>query len=149
MNTQSHPTANSQHEVDIHELHLISDEKCTVRVCTPPNAHEPTGEYILSLAGERGIKRSPLSTEVIQRSALLAMVKEAALLLTEGVAQRAGDIDVVLVNGYGFPAWVGGPVHWACSQPRSSLEQELGELTAASGFGAVRATSAMLDRLLD
>ena len=105
---------------------------------------------IIERAGaERGIERSPLSAEVIQRRALLAMVNEAALLFAEGVAHRAGDIDVVLVNGYGFPAWVGGPVHWARSQPRSSLEQELDQLTAASGFGAVRATSAMLDRLLD
>ena len=63
------------------------------------------------------------------------MVNEAALLFSEGVAHRAGDIDVVLVNGYGFPSWVGGPVHWARSQPRSSLEQELDQLTAASGFG--------------
>ncbi|MDZ4173111.1 MAG: 3-hydroxyacyl-CoA dehydrogenase NAD-binding domain-containing protein [Hydrogenophaga sp.] len=105
---------------------------------------------IIERAGvERGIKRSPLSAEVIQRRALLAMVNEAALLFAEGVAHRAGDIDVVLVNGYGFPAWVGGPVHWARTQPRSRLELELDQLTAASGFGAVRATPAMLNRLLD
>jgi 3-hydroxyacyl-CoA dehydrogenase len=105
---------------------------------------------IIERAGaERGIERSPLSAEVIQRRALLAMVNEAALLFAEGVAHRAGDIDVVLVNGYGFPAWVGGPVHWARSQPRSSLELELDHLTESSGFGAVRATPDMLSRLLD
>jgi 3-hydroxyacyl-CoA dehydrogenase len=98
---------------------------------------------------ERGIKRSPLSAEVIQRRALLAMVNEAALLYAEGVAHRPGDIDVVLVNGYGFPAWVGGPVHWARSQKRSGLEQELDRLMASNGFGAVRATTEMLSRLLD
>lgn len=58
MNTHSQPTDNNQHELgthavptSVHELHLISDEQCTVRVCAPPNAHEPRGEDILSLAG--------------------------------------------------------------------------------------------------
>ncbi|GAO73426.1 multiubiquitin domain-containing protein [Comamonas sp. E6] len=51
MNTQNQPTVNSQHEVGTHELHLISDEQCIVRVCTPPNAHEALGKHILSLVG--------------------------------------------------------------------------------------------------
>lgn len=98
---------------------------------------------------ERGIERSPLSAEVIQRRALLAMVNESALLYAEGVAHRPGDIDVVLVNGYGFPAWVGGPVHWARTQKHSDMEQELDRLMESNGFGAVRATTEMLSRLLD
>jgi hypothetical protein len=58
MNTHSQPAANSQHEIAtqagpsfVHELHLIIDEQCTVHVCAPPNAFEPIGEDILSLAG--------------------------------------------------------------------------------------------------
>ena len=114
-----------------------------------PTTDDVVHGIIVQAAAERGIERSTLTPDAIQRRALLAMVNEAALLFSEGVAHRAGDIDVVLVNGYGFPAWVGGPVHWARTQPRVQLEQELDQLTAASGFGAVRATSAMLDRLLD
>ena len=63
------------------------------------------------------------------------MVNEAALLLAEGVAQRASDIDVVLVQGYGFPRWAGGPVFWARQQDRACLEQDLQQLAASSGFG--------------
>jgi 3-hydroxyacyl-CoA dehydrogenase len=114
-----------------------------------PTTDDVVRGIIERAAADRGIERSTLTPDVVQRRALLAMVNEAALLFSEGVAHRAGDIDVVLVNGYGFPSWVGGPVHWARTQPRASLEQELDQLTAASGFGAVRATSAMLDRLLD
>jgi 3-hydroxyacyl-CoA dehydrogenase len=44
-----------------------------------------------------------LTPEEIQRRALLALVNETALLFAEGVASRSGDIDVVLVQGYGFP----------------------------------------------
>ncbi|WP_114968348.1 3-hydroxyacyl-CoA dehydrogenase NAD-binding domain-containing protein [Rhodoferax ferrireducens] len=105
---------------------------------------------IIERAGiARGITRAPLQAEVIQRRAMLAMVNEAALLFAEGVAHRAGDIDVVLVNGYGLPAWVGGPIHWARSQTRSSLAHELDQLIESNGFGAVRATPHMLSSLLD
>jgi 3-hydroxyacyl-CoA dehydrogenase len=113
-----------------------------------PATDEVVRGVIAQASAARGIERSPLSAETIQRRALLAMVNEAALLFSEGVAHRAGDIDVVLVNGYGFPSWVGGPVHWARTQPRDLLEQELDRLVAANGFGAVRATPAMLDHLL-
>ena len=58
MNTDSQSATSSQHEIDthaaasaVHEIHLISDEQCTVRVCTSPNAHEVLGEHILSLVG--------------------------------------------------------------------------------------------------
>ena len=114
-----------------------------------PATDEVVREVIVQAAAARGIERAPLKADEIQRRALLAMVNEAALLFSEGVAHRAGDIDVVLVNGYGFPSWMGGPVHWARTQPRALLEQALDQLIAANGFGSVRATPAMLDRLLD
>ena len=97
---------------------------------------------------ERGITPRTLDPVSIQRRALLAMVNEAALLLSENVAARAGDIDVVMVQGYGFPRWLGGPVFWAHQQDRSILDKELDRLIAESGFGAVRSSSAMVDALL-
>ena len=114
-----------------------------------PVTDEVVKAIIERAAAAGGITRAPLPTEAIQRRALLAMANEAALLFAEGVAHRPGDIDVVLVNGYGFPAWVGGPVHWARSQTRSSLEEELDRLIESNGFGAVRATSTKLSSLLD
>ncbi|KJS64923.1 MAG: 3-hydroxyacyl-CoA dehydrogenase [Comamonadaceae bacterium BICA1-1] len=83
----------------------------------------------------RGITRQPLSAHQICRLALLAMVNEAALLLAEGVAARASDIDVVLVQGYGFPRWEGGPVFWARQQDRAALERDLQTLAQSAGFG--------------
>ena len=41
------------------------------------------------------------------------MINEGARILEEGIAQRPGDIDVIWVYGYGFPAWRGGPMHYA------------------------------------
>ncbi|HMS27849.1 MAG TPA: 3-hydroxyacyl-CoA dehydrogenase NAD-binding domain-containing protein [Burkholderiaceae bacterium] len=87
----------------------------------------------------RGIERRSLSVEEIQRRALMAMVNEAALLLQEGVAQRASDIDVVLAQGYGFPRWEGGPVFWARQQDPAVLKSEQDQLAKSVGFGFVRA----------
>ncbi len=83
----------------------------------------------------RGITRQPLSADQITRRALLAMVNEAALLFAEGVAARASDIDVVLVQGYGFPRWEGGPVFWARQQDSAALERDLQTLAQEAGFG--------------
>ena len=86
-------------------------------------------------SASRGIARKSLPPEVIQRRALLAMVNEAALLLAEGVAARASDVDVVLVQGYGFARWQGGPVFWARQQERAALQAEMQELATQSGWG--------------
>jgi 3-hydroxyacyl-CoA dehydrogenase len=93
----------------------------------------------------RGIQRRTLPAEEIQRRALLAMANEAALLLAEGVAARPSDVDVVLVQGYGFPRWEGGPVFWARRQDRARLEMELQALAREAGHGFVVGD---LDRLL-
>lgn len=89
-------------------------------------------------SAQRDITRRILSAE-IQRRALLAMVNEAALLLAGGVASRASDIDVVLVQGYGFPRWEGGPVFWARQQDRATLEKDLQALAREAGHGFVQA----------
>ena len=86
--------------------------------------------------GHRPRATSP--TRRSSRRALLAMVNEAALLLGEGVAQRATDVDVVLVNGYGFPRWEGGPVFWARDRGEQALQADLDWLAEVSGPGFVR-----------
>jgi 3-hydroxyacyl-CoA dehydrogenase len=54
-----------------------------------------------------------ISDEEIVQRCLLALINEGAALLNEGIALRAGDIDTVWINGYGFPRWKGGPMHHA------------------------------------
>lgn len=57
-------------------------------------------------------QRKPTAQE-IQERCLYAMINEGALLLEEGIALRAGDIDVVYTAGYGFPRYRGGPMFYA------------------------------------
>ena len=99
---------------------------------------------IAQASQHRGLTRHPLSAAQIQRRAMLAMVNEAALLLAEGVASRASDIDVVLVQGYGFPRWEGGPVFWARQQERAALENDMKTLASEAGHGFVLADLSIL-----
>jgi 3-hydroxyacyl-CoA dehydrogenase len=85
----------------------------------------------------KGIVARRLDDDEICRRALLALVNESALLLAEGVAERATDVDVALVNGYGFPRWEGGPVFRA-RERGDALGADLDWLAAVSGPGFVR-----------
>lgn len=98
-----------------------------------------TRDIIEAASKAKGITRRAFTREEIQRRALAALVNEAGLLLTEGIAQRASDIDVVLVNGYGFPGHRGGPLFWAAHQPRAEIEAAIGEIERAGGLGFRRA----------
>ncbi len=64
-----------------------------------------------------------------------AMVNEGARVLAEGIAARPSDIDVVLVHGYGFPAWRGGPMHAADAVGLPEMVRRVEALHAAHGFG--------------
>ena len=94
---------------------------------------------IEAASAKRGLQRRQLSTQEIQQRALLTMVNEAAALLAEGVAARASDIDVVLVQGYGFARWQGGPVFWARQQQPTELQAGMLSLAEHSGWGFVPA----------
>ncbi len=64
-------------------------------------------------AQDSGIERRDISAQEILERCLYAVVNEGARVLEEGIALRAGDVDLVWINGYGFPSWRGGPMFWA------------------------------------
>ncbi len=76
--------------------------------------HDPAiDELIFWHSADLGIKRRQLSdVEIIERC-IFAMINEGARLLAAGIAYRPVDIDIICVNGYGFPAERGGPMHYA------------------------------------
>ena len=80
------------------------------RAPNPAPENETTYEKISS---ENGFTRREISDEEIVDRCILALINEGSDILSEGVAQRAADIDVVYINGYGFPVWRGGPMHHA------------------------------------
>jgi 3-hydroxyacyl-CoA dehydrogenase len=78
-----------------------------------PNPAPENEEVYEKISSENGFTRREISDQEITDRCILALINEGADILSEGVAQRAADIDVVYINGYGFPIWRGGPMHHA------------------------------------
>jgi 3-hydroxyacyl-CoA dehydrogenase len=83
----------------------------------------------------KGLSRRSMTPPEIVHRALTAMVNEAALLLAEGIAERPSDVDLVMVNGYGFPAKEGGPLFWASYQPHAVMQGWLDTVAGSVGHG--------------
>jgi 3-hydroxyacyl-CoA dehydrogenase len=90
---------------------------------------------IEQVAAEQGVKRRAITDEEIIERAQYALINEGAKILEEGIALRAVDIDIIYINGYGYPAWRGGPMWYADTvglkkvyERVSQFHQEHGEL---------------------
>jgi 3-hydroxyacyl-CoA dehydrogenase len=70
-------------------------------------------ELIHTTAAEAGIPRREFTDRDIVERCIYALVNEGARVVEDGAARRASDIDVIYANGYGFPAWRGGPMFYA------------------------------------
>jgi 3-hydroxyacyl-CoA dehydrogenase len=67
----------------------------------------------MQYAAEAGIiQRIATSEEIVERC-VYALINEGARILEDGIALRSVDIDIVYLNGYGFPSWRGGPMKFA------------------------------------
>ena len=69
-------------------------------------------ELITSFAQEKQIKRRSISKEEIIERCLYPMINEGFKILEEGMAIRASDIDIIWINGYGWPVYEGGPMFY-------------------------------------
>jgi 3-hydroxyacyl-CoA dehydrogenase len=70
-------------------------------------------ELVLQVSAENGFARREVGDQEILERCMYPLVNEGAKILEEGLAQRASDIDVVWMYGYGFPRYRGGPMFWA------------------------------------
>ena len=97
-------------------------------------SHDPeTARMIEQAAREAGIERRAIPREEIVDRCILALVNEGAQVLGEGVALRAADIDTVYLNGYGFPAWRGGPMFYADTAGLGAVLARIEEFRARHG----------------
>jgi 3-hydroxyacyl-CoA dehydrogenase len=78
-----------------------------------PSPSTVVQQIIEDFAAKHGVERRAITDEEIVERTLYTMVNEGAKILEEGIAQRASDIDVVWVYGYGWPVYRGGPMFWA------------------------------------
>ena len=78
-----------------------------------PSPDPEVAALIEKTARDAGIERRQISSSEIVDRCIYALVNEGARILEEGIAQRAVDIDITYIYGYGFPAWRGGPMFYA------------------------------------
>lgn len=90
-------------------------------------------EVIREQAAKHGVQRRAFDDDEIVERLVLALVNEGARLLEEGIAQRSGDIDAVYCNGYGFPAFRGGPMYYADQMGLDPLSRRLKHLSERHG----------------
>jgi 3-hydroxyacyl-CoA dehydrogenase len=101
---------------------------------------------IEGVSRDLSIRRRQIPDEEILDRLLHPLVNEGAKILDEGIALRAGDIDVVYVNGYGFPAWRGGPMYWAEQAGLKRVVETMQRL--APSHGARWRPAPLLERLV-
>ncbi|MCP1550316.1 MULTISPECIES: 3-hydroxyacyl-CoA dehydrogenase NAD-binding domain-containing protein [Methylorubrum] len=94
----------------------------------------PEAEAVIrEVAKRRGIPQRSVSDQEILERCLYLMVNEGAKILAEGKAWRASDIDVVWINGFGWPVYMGGPMHWGDTVGLPRIVETLRNLELAHG----------------
>jgi 3-hydroxyacyl-CoA dehydrogenase len=88
---------------------------------------------IADTAKRLGIERRVIAKDEIVERMIYPMINEGARILEEGIAARPGDIDVIWVYGYGWPAWRGGPMHYANAVGLAKIAERLAAYAARSG----------------
>ena len=110
---------------------------------------DPEVEKLIVDASVRlGVKRRVVSKDEIIERLIYPMVNEGARILEEGIATRPGDIDVIWLYGYGFPAWRGGPMHWADTVGLAKIRDRLKKLARETG-DTRHEPAALLNKLAD
>ncbi|CAN7229770.1 3-hydroxyacyl-CoA dehydrogenase NAD-binding domain-containing protein [Bosea sp. LjRoot237] len=95
---------------------------------------DPEVEALIArISQEKGVTRRSFTADEIVARLMDPMVNEGARILEEGIAARPGDIDIVWLNGYNWPAWRGGPMHWADSVGLDVIARRLQAQAAESG----------------
>ena len=102
-------------------------------------------KLIIGVSDELGIERRDISGEEIHDRCIYALINEGAKILDEGLVQRASDIDIVWIYGYGFPVWRGGPMYHADRVGLDKVSARLAQL--AEKHGQELAPATLLDKL--
>jgi 3-hydroxyacyl-CoA dehydrogenase len=117
-----------------------------------PGSRQPLPDPVVDgiieeCAREAGIVRRPVSDEEIVERCMLALINEGARIIEEGIAQRASDVDVVYVHGYGFPGARGGPMFYAQTLGLAATLEKIRALQRV--HGGHWAPAALLERRVE
>jgi 3-hydroxyacyl-CoA dehydrogenase len=94
----------------------------------------PVAEKVVrDFAAKTGVPQRDISDQEILERLVYPMINEGAKILEENIAQRASDIDVVWVNGYGWPVYRGGPMFYADAIGAMTVAERLSAYQASGG----------------
>ncbi|GAA6208472.1 3-hydroxyacyl-CoA dehydrogenase NAD-binding domain-containing protein [Cognatishimia sp. WU-CL00825] len=99
-----------------------------------PSADPEVLEIIAAERTDNGVKAQEISDQEIVDRYMAAMINEAARVLEEGIALRPLDVDVTLLNGYGFPRWRGGPMQYADTVGLDKILNDIKRLSQEDDF---------------
>lgn len=102
---------------------------------------------IVEVAAAKKITRRMITKKEIEERYLLALINEAASILSEGFALRPSDVDVVFIFGFGFPPYKGGPCHYADAVGIDKIVQKMEVYHKALGGDTFPAPSALLKKM--
>ena len=105
-------------------------------------------QLIKDFAITQGVEQREVTDQEVLERCVYPMVNEGAKILEEKIAIRGSDIDVVWVNGYGWPLYRGGPMHWADSVGLAEIVERIRHYSASLG-GSHWDLSPLLARLAD
>jgi 3-hydroxyacyl-CoA dehydrogenase len=113
-----------------------------------PEPDLEVAELVAAERARRGAMSATISKDEIVERLMFPMINEGARILGEGIAQRPGDIDVIWVYGYGFPAWRGGPMHYADAVGLARIRDRLTAFAGRTG-DATLCPAPLLGKLAD
>ena len=90
-------------------------------------------QMLRTWSAEAGIAQREISSQEIVDRCIYALVNEGARILDEGLAMRAVDIDIIYINGYGFPPYRGGPMWYADTVGLKSVYERVSEFHKIQG----------------
>ena len=111
-----------------------------------PTPSAVVDKLILELAAKKGIVRRSIADEEILERCIYPMINEGARILEEGKAIRASDIDIIWINGYGFPVYRGGPMFYGDTVGLPKVLDKLRHFQAK--FGADFKPAKLLEKLV-
>ncbi len=103
-------------------------------------------QMISDFAAKQGYDKREISDDEIKKRCIYSLINEGAKILEEGIAVRPSDIDIIWINGYGWPVYLGGPMFYA---DLIGLDQVLETLKEYEGrFGEVWKPAALIEKLV-
>ncbi|MBV9756860.1 MAG: enoyl-CoA hydratase/isomerase family protein [Alphaproteobacteria bacterium] len=111
-----------------------------------PQPDPEVERIVVAASAQAGVTRRQIPREEILERMIYPMINEGARILEEGIATRPGDIDIIWLNGYGWPVWRGGPMFYADQVSLPRIRERLTDYASRLGDPTL-APAPLLERL--